>query len=118
VVGEINCRAADGFEHPDPIFLRNHGPFVPSQFASPVAATVLYATLVTELSLQAAAPNRTVLGIIAKDGALTEFITLPAENLHLVPDSLTDQVRGSAVCQSNWWTCTCHYTVDCGWRLM
>jgi threonine dehydrogenase-like Zn-dependent dehydrogenase len=47
--------------HPDPIFVRNH------------------------------APRRTVLGIIAKDGVLAEYCTLPAENLLLVPEGLSDQ---------------------------
>lgn len=35
--------------------------------------------------------RRTVLGIVAHDGALAEFLTLPIENLHLIPDSLPDQ---------------------------
>ena len=29
-------------------------------------------------------------GIINKDGALAEFLTLPASNLHVVPDELSD----------------------------
>ncbi|KAL6762282.1 GroES-like protein [Haematococcus lacustris] len=37
------------------------------------------------------APGRTVLGIIAKDGTMAQWLTLPAANLHTVPDSLTDQ---------------------------
>ncbi|KAG7674503.1 hypothetical protein KSW81_000156 [Nannochloris sp. 'desiccata'] len=49
-----------GCDHPDPIFRRNH------------------------------APKRTVLGIIAKDGCMAEYCTLPLENLHLVPDDITD----------------------------
>eukprot|EP00976_Prorocentrum_cordatum_P095520 1190209-Prorocentrum_minimum.AAC.2 len=47
--------------HLDPIFRRNH------------------------------APERTVLGIIARDGCLAEYCTLPLENLHFVPDDLTDE---------------------------
>ena len=35
--------------------------------------------------------NRTVLGIVARDGAFAEFLTLPARNLHVVPDSLSDE---------------------------
>ena len=31
-------------------------------------------------------PKRTVLGIVGRDGCHAEFITLPAENLLLVPD--------------------------------
>ena len=46
--------------HPDPIFRRNH------------------------------APERVVLGIIAKDGCMAEYCTLPIENLHLVPDDVSD----------------------------
>jgi threonine dehydrogenase-like Zn-dependent dehydrogenase len=60
VVGEINCRCDAAFAHPDPIFVRNH------------------------------APERTVLGIIAKDGCMAEYVTLPRENLFTVPEELTD----------------------------
>jgi threonine dehydrogenase-like Zn-dependent dehydrogenase len=35
--------------------------------------------------------RRTVLGIVAHDGALAEYLTLPLENLHRVPDSVDDQ---------------------------
>lgn len=35
--------------------------------------------------------RRTVLGIVAQDGAFAEYLTLPLENLHLVPDSVTDE---------------------------
>lgn len=35
--------------------------------------------------------RRTVLGIVAHHGAFAEFLTLPLENLHLVPDSLSDE---------------------------
>lgn len=34
---------------------------------------------------------RTVLGIQGRDGAHAEFLTLPVENLHRVPDSVTDE---------------------------
>lgn len=34
--------------------------------------------------------RRTVLGIVSHDGAFAEFLTLPLENLHLVPDAVTD----------------------------
>ena len=36
--------------------------------------------------------NRTVLGILARDGAFGEYLTLPARNLHIVPDSIPDDV--------------------------
>jgi threonine dehydrogenase-like Zn-dependent dehydrogenase len=36
-------------------------------------------------------PERTVLGISGRDGALAEFLTLPLGNLHFVPDNLPDQ---------------------------
>ena len=29
-------------------------------------------------------------GIIGKDGCMAEFVTLPAANLHVVPDELSD----------------------------
>lgn len=35
--------------------------------------------------------DRTVLGIIGKDGAFSEFLTLPVNNLHFVPDSIPDE---------------------------
>ena len=54
VAGEINCNLDKDFSHPDAIFARNH------------------------------APKRTVLGIIAKDGCMAEYITLPVKNLHKV----------------------------------
>ncbi len=34
--------------------------------------------------------NRTVLGILGKDGAFADYVTLPLENLHAVPDSISD----------------------------
>ena len=34
--------------------------------------------------------NRTVLGIVARDGAFAEYLTLPARNLHVVPDNVPD----------------------------
>jgi len=35
--------------------------------------------------------NRTVLGIVGKDGAFAEFLTLPVKNLHTVPESIPDE---------------------------
>lgn len=35
-------------------------------------------------------PNRTTLGIVGRDGALAEFLTLPTGNLHPIPDSVSD----------------------------
>jgi threonine dehydrogenase-like Zn-dependent dehydrogenase len=35
--------------------------------------------------------RRTVLGIVAHDGAFAEYLTLPMENLHVVPDSVSDE---------------------------
>ena len=36
-------------------------------------------------------PNRTVLGILNHDGAFAEFLSLPEKNLHVIPDSITDE---------------------------
>ncbi len=36
-------------------------------------------------------PNRTALGIHNRDGAFAEFLTLPAKNLLLVPDAVSDR---------------------------
>jgi threonine dehydrogenase-like Zn-dependent dehydrogenase len=35
--------------------------------------------------------RRTVLGIVAHDGAFAGYLTLPLENLHVVPDSVSDE---------------------------
>jgi len=35
-------------------------------------------------------PNRTTLGIVNRDGAFAEYLTLPARNLHRVPDTISD----------------------------
>lgn len=35
--------------------------------------------------------RRTVLGIVAHDGAFAEYLTLPLENLHFVPDNVSDE---------------------------
>lgn len=36
-------------------------------------------------------PNRNVLGIANRDGAFAEFLILPTKNLHLIPDSVSDE---------------------------
>src|SRR5947209_17356927 len=36
-------------------------------------------------------PNRTTLGIVNRDGAFAEYLTLPIENLHKVPDNVSDE---------------------------
>jgi threonine dehydrogenase-like Zn-dependent dehydrogenase len=41
--------------------------------------------------LQRHCPNRTVLGILKRDGAFREYLTLPRENLHIIPESVSDQ---------------------------
>ena len=35
--------------------------------------------------------RRTVLGIVAHDGAFAEYLTLPLENLHVMPNSVSDE---------------------------
>jgi threonine dehydrogenase-like Zn-dependent dehydrogenase len=37
-------------------------------------------------------PNRTVIGILNHDGAFADLVAVPQRNLHLVPDSLSDDV--------------------------
>jgi len=41
--------------------------------------------------MQRHCPNRTVLGILKRDGAFAEFLSLPEKNLHVIPDSITDE---------------------------
>lgn len=36
-------------------------------------------------------PNRSVLGIYGKDGVFADYLTLPERNLHIIPDSITDE---------------------------
>jgi threonine dehydrogenase-like Zn-dependent dehydrogenase len=35
--------------------------------------------------------NRTVIGILGRDGAFADFIRIPARNLHAIPDHVTDE---------------------------
>ena len=37
-------------------------------------------------------PNRTVLGILNKDGCFADFVTMPVRNLHEIPDAVFDKV--------------------------
>jgi threonine dehydrogenase-like Zn-dependent dehydrogenase len=41
--------------------------------------------------LETHCPNRSVLGIFNKNGCFAEYITLPIKNLHIVPDSVSNQ---------------------------
>lgn len=36
-------------------------------------------------------PTRTTLGILGRDGAFAEYLTLPIENLHVVPENVSDE---------------------------
>lgn len=36
-------------------------------------------------------PNRTVLGIVNRDGAFADHVMLPVENLHVVPENVSDE---------------------------
>ena len=36
-------------------------------------------------------PNRRVMGILNADGAFADYLSLPAENLHVVPDNVSDE---------------------------
>ncbi|GAC1424307.1 MAG: alcohol dehydrogenase catalytic domain-containing protein [Ktedonobacteraceae bacterium] len=36
-------------------------------------------------------PNRTTLGIVKRDGAFADYLMLPVENLHRVPDNVSDE---------------------------
>ncbi len=43
-------------------------------------------------SLEKHCPERTVIGISGRDGVFARYVALPDENLHVIPDSLTDEV--------------------------
>ncbi len=36
-------------------------------------------------------PSRTTLGIVNRDGAFADYLALPIENLHIVPDNVSDE---------------------------
>ncbi|MBI5676270.1 MAG: alcohol dehydrogenase catalytic domain-containing protein [Nitrospirae bacterium] len=36
-------------------------------------------------------PNRSVLGIARRDGAFAEYVAIPVKNLHIIPDSVSDE---------------------------
>src|SRR5205085_8106837 len=36
-------------------------------------------------------PDRTTLGIVKRNGAFAEYLTLPLQNLHLVPENVSDE---------------------------
>jgi threonine dehydrogenase-like Zn-dependent dehydrogenase len=36
-------------------------------------------------------PGRTTLGIVNRDGAFADYVTLPVENLHIVPENVSDE---------------------------
>lgn len=42
-------------------------------------------------SMPTQCPNRTTLGILNRDGAFAEYLVLPIENLHRVPDNVSDE---------------------------
>jgi 2-desacetyl-2-hydroxyethyl bacteriochlorophyllide A dehydrogenase len=42
--------------------------------------------------LQNHCSERTVVGILGRDGAFADYLSLPLENLHFIPDSIPDQV--------------------------
>ena len=42
--------------------------------------------------LQTHCPNRTVIGILNHDGAFADLIAVPQRNLHVVPDSVPDEI--------------------------
>ncbi|MBT4955345.1 MAG: alcohol dehydrogenase catalytic domain-containing protein [Nitrosopumilus sp.] len=41
--------------------------------------------------MQRHCPSRTVLGILKRDGAFAEFLSLPEKNLHVIPDSISNE---------------------------
>ncbi len=89
VVGEINCPCSNAEIHPDPIFQRNHSPgrTVLGIIGKNVSAHSTFIACVP-VPLR----TRVVLKCLLRvQGTLAEYLTLPASNLHLVPDFTTDQ---------------------------
>jgi threonine dehydrogenase-like Zn-dependent dehydrogenase len=90
VVGEINCVSSDGESpsHPPP----------PSPLPIPATPADAAATLTPAPDPASAlarnhAPNRTVLGIIGRDGCAAEFVALPLANLHALPEDDDEEGR-------------------------
>lgn len=44
-----------------------------------------------KIGMERHCPNRSVLGILNRDGAFAEYLTLPEKNLHVIPDTITDE---------------------------
>ncbi len=44
-----------------------------------------------EKGMERHCPDRTVLGILKRNGAFAEFLSLPEKNLHVIPDSISDE---------------------------
>ena len=44
-----------------------------------------------KIGMQRHCPNRTVLGILNRDGAFAEYLSLPEKNIHVIPDSISDE---------------------------
>lgn len=42
-------------------------------------------------NLQIHCPNRSVLGIVRRDGAFAEYVAIPIKNLNIIPDSVSDE---------------------------
>ena len=89
VVGEINCPLPTPPPVPPP------PPPPPPGAASGPAAAAAAAALAPASDPAAAtarnhAPDRTVLGIIGRDGCAAEWVVLPASNLHRVPAPIPD----------------------------
>jgi threonine dehydrogenase-like Zn-dependent dehydrogenase len=43
------------------------------------------------MGMQRHCPSRSVLGILKRDGAFAQFLSLPEKNLHVIPDSISDE---------------------------
>ncbi len=44
-----------------------------------------------EKGMERHCPDRTVLGILERNGAFAEFLSLPEKNLHIIPDSISNE---------------------------
>lgn len=53
---------------------------------------VCHACRYCEMEMTRHCTHRTVMGILGRDGCFAEYVTLPEENLHIVPDNLDDDV--------------------------
>ena len=68
-------------------------------------------------NLERHCPNRTVLGILNRNGAFAEFLSIPEKNLHVIPDSITDEQAVFVEPLAAAFEITEQITLDSSWKI-